>query len=81
VANWILTEIILALVFYLLCFVLVGFPLLGILVVLAVVYPIIGGVKANNGEVWKYPFSLQIFRIEEEEEEPLTQDETPTKFC
>ncbi len=81
VTNWILTVVILGLVSYLLCFVLIGFVLLGLLLVLVVLYPIIGGIKANNGEVWKYPFSLQIFRVEDDEDKPSTQDETPTKFC
>ena len=27
-----------------------------------VVLPIIAGIKANNGEVWKYPLTLQIIK-------------------
>jgi uncharacterized Tic20 family protein len=80
VTNWILTEIILGLIFFLLTFIIIGWPLLLVLAILSVIYPIIGGVKANNGELWKYPFSLQVFHIEEEEEEPPLQDETPTKI-
>ena len=32
------------------------------LAVLGIVFPIIGGIKANNGEVWKYPLSIPIPR-------------------
>ena len=45
----------------LLVFVLVGFPLLGILGVLSIVFPIIGAVKANEGTVWTYPLSIKFF--------------------
>lgn len=52
VVNWIITEFILGLIFAALCFIYIGIPLVIILGVLSVVFPIIGGVKANNGEVW-----------------------------
>jgi len=58
-ANWILSLIVYAVVSALLILVLVGIPLLIALGVLAVVFPIVGGIKANNGETWKYPLSIQ----------------------
>ena len=61
VTNWIITEIILGVIFALLCLVGIGIPLLIGLGIMSVVYPIIGGIKANNGEVWSYPFSLNFF--------------------
>ena len=57
--NWILSLIVYAVVSVLLILVLVGIPLLIALGVLTVVFPIIGGIKANNGEIWKYPLSIQ----------------------
>lgn len=62
VANWIITAFILALVFLLLCFVVIGVPLLIVLAVVSVVFPIIGAVKASNGEVWTYPCSIAFFK-------------------
>lgn len=59
VVNWIITEFILAIVFLLLCFVLIGIPLLIALAVVGVVFPIIGTVKASNGEAWTYPCSMK----------------------
>jgi hypothetical protein len=64
VVNWIITAFILGIVFGLLCFILVGFPLLFVLGVLAVVFPIVGAVKALNGEAWIYPCSIPFFRVE-----------------
>jgi len=28
----------------------------------AIAFPIVGGIKANNGEVWRYPLSIQFFK-------------------
>lgn len=62
IVNWILTEIILLLLIAPLCFILIGFPLLFILGVLGIVFPIIGAIKAGNGEVWSYPCSIRFFK-------------------
>ena len=62
VMNWILTEFILLLLIVPLCFILIGFALLFILSVLAIVFPIIGAIKAGNGEVWPYPCSIRFFK-------------------
>jgi uncharacterized protein len=62
VVNWIISELIYFFVSFILLFVLVGFLLLPALAVLAIVFPIIGGVKASNGEVWKYPLSIPFFK-------------------
>ena len=59
VVNWIISELIYAVVGALLVLVLIGVPLLIILGLLGVIFPIIGGIKANNGELWKYPLSIR----------------------
>jgi uncharacterized Tic20 family protein len=64
VVNWIITEIILGIVFGILCFILIGIPLLAVLIVLGIVFPVIGGIKANNGEVWSYPYSIKFFPVD-----------------
>jgi uncharacterized Tic20 family protein len=64
VVNWIITEFILGIVFALLCFVVIGIPLLFALAVVTVVFPIVGGLKANNGEAWKYPCSIGFFSVD-----------------
>ena len=61
--NWIISEILYGVLCVILLFVVVGLPLLVALGVLAVVFPIIGGIKANNGEVWRYPMSITFFTV------------------
>jgi uncharacterized protein len=62
VMNWIISALIYGAVCFLLLFLVIGFPMLMVLVVLAIAFPIVGGIKANNGEVWKYPLSIQFFK-------------------
>ena len=46
----------------LLMFVLIGIPLLIALAIVAVVFPIIGGIKANDGKLWPYPMSIRFLK-------------------
>ncbi len=62
VMNWILTEFVLLLIIVPLCFILIGFALLFILGILGIVFPIIGAIKAGNGEIWPYPCSIRFFK-------------------
>lgn len=58
VVNFLISYVIYAAISTVLLFAFVGFPLLILLGIAAVVFPIIAGIKANNGEVWKYPLSI-----------------------
>lgn len=64
VMNWILTLLVMGFGVCILTFATcgVGFWLFLPLIVLDVVWAIVGGVKANNGEVWKYPLSIRFLR-------------------
>ncbi len=62
VANWIVSSLIYLGVSLLLIFVLIGIPLILLLCAVGVIFPIIGGVKAGDGIVWKYPMSITFFR-------------------
>ncbi|MEI6706156.1 MAG: DUF4870 domain-containing protein [Methylococcales bacterium] len=62
VVNWIISELIYGAIGFMLLFVLIGFPILGILGILGLVFPIIGGIKANNGELWHYPMTINIIK-------------------
>ena len=64
VVNWIISAAIYAAVCALLIVIVIGVPLLWVLGVLCIVFPIIGGIKANNGELWKYPLSIQFLKRE-----------------
>jgi hypothetical protein len=61
VTNWILSALIYTVVSGILCAVLIGIPLLLAVLVLSIVYPIIGAVKASHGQVWRYPLSINFF--------------------
>ncbi len=62
VVNWIISLIIYVAISIVLVFVLVGFLLLAVVGVLSIVFPVIGGIKASNGEVWPYPLSIRFFK-------------------
>jgi uncharacterized protein len=62
VVNWIISVIIYGCVCLVLTLILIGKLLLFILFALCVVFPIIGGIKANNGEIWKYPLSIEFVK-------------------
>lgn len=62
VINWIISELIYGAICSVLLFVIIGFPMLMILGILGVVFPIIGGIKANNGELWRYPMTINIIK-------------------
>jgi len=59
VANWLLSLLIYGTVAFLLVFVLIGIPLLWVLGILNIVFAIVGGIKANDGVVWAYPFTIR----------------------
>lgn len=60
--NWIISAVIYAIISTILVFVVVGIPLLIALGILSIVFPIIAGVKANNGETWKYPLTIAFIK-------------------
>ena len=45
-----------------LIFLLIGIPLLIVLAILQVVFIIIGAIKADNGELYKYPMTIQFIK-------------------
>jgi uncharacterized Tic20 family protein len=60
--NFILSMLIYSLIAFVLTFVLIGIFVFMALAVIAVVFPIIGGIKANSGELWKYPLTLNLIK-------------------
>jgi uncharacterized protein len=61
-ANWILSDLIYLMVCLPLFIVVIGIPLLVALRIIGIIFPIIAGIKANNGEVWKYPLSIPFLK-------------------
>lgn len=62
IINWLLTEFILLIIAGILCFVLIGFPLLFLISIAGIIFPIMGAIKAGNGEIWVYPCSIRFFK-------------------
>jgi len=58
VMNWIITGLVYFAISFVLMFVLIGIPMMMALGVVTVVFSIIGGIKANDGELWEYPMTL-----------------------
>jgi uncharacterized Tic20 family protein len=62
IANWMISALIYSVVSGILCFVLIGFLGLAALFVMGIVFPIIGAVKANNGEFYEYPLTIKFLK-------------------
>ncbi len=62
VINFIISLIIYYLISIVLLLVFIGFFLLLALLAVSIIFPIIGGIKANNGELWKYPLVIELVR-------------------
>ena len=57
--NWIISELIYVLISALLIVVMVGIPMLVVLGIVGVIFPILAGLKANDGVVWQYPLTMK----------------------
>lgn len=62
VVNWMISATIYAIISFVLMFVLVGFLTILAVAVMGIVFPIIGAVKANNGELWEYPLTIKFLK-------------------
>lgn len=62
VTNWLISCLIYGVISFVLTFVLIG--LLGFLALalMGIIFPIIGGIKANNGEFWEYPLTIKFLK-------------------
>lgn len=62
VFNWMISAVIYCIVSAVLILLLVGFLTMFALVLVSIIFPIIGAIKASEGEVWPYPLSIPIFK-------------------
>jgi uncharacterized Tic20 family protein len=61
--NWLISLFIYSAICAVLSIIIIGIFGLVILVVLNLIFAIIAAVKANNGELWVYPFSIKFFKV------------------
>lgn len=62
VVNWMISVTIYAIVSVILMIVIIGFLTILAVGVMGIVFPIIGAVKANNGELWQYPLTIKFLK-------------------
>ncbi len=62
IVNWMLSALIYSVVSFVLAFVLIGFLGFIALAVTGIVFPIVGAIKANNGEFWEYPLTIKFLK-------------------
>ena len=60
--NWLISAAIYFAVGFVLWLLLIGIPIVIAVMVCSVVFPIMAGIKANNGEVWKYPLTISFLK-------------------
>lgn len=63
IMNWLISGTIYGIISGILVVALIGIPMLIILVILSVVFPIIGALRANESILWRYPLSITFFGI------------------
>jgi len=61
IANFMLSMLIYIIISLILCLLIIGIPMLIALGIIEIVFIIIAAIKANSGEYWKYPLSIQFF--------------------
>lgn len=59
IVNWLLSVLIYGVISIILVVLAIGIFLLWALGLLALIFPIVGAIKANDGEVWSYPLSIR----------------------
>ncbi|MGY6631291.1 MAG: DUF4870 domain-containing protein [Wenzhouxiangella sp.] len=62
VFNWLISALIYGVISLILTLVVIGALGLIAVAILSIVFPIIGGIKASDGEVWPYPLSIKFFK-------------------
>ena len=63
VTNWMISATIYGIVSFVLMFVLIGFLTGAVVWLLAIIFPIVGALKANNdGDLWEYPLTIKFLK-------------------
>lgn len=62
VMNWIISSLIYSAISLILCLIFIGIVLITALWICSLIFIIIGGLKANNGETWPYPLSIRFLK-------------------
>lgn len=62
VTNFMISMMIYGFISFVLMFVLIGFLTILAVMLIGVIFPIVGAIKANNGELWEYPLTIKFLK-------------------
>lgn len=62
IVNWVLSAIIYSLVCFVLTFILVGIFAFIVLGICALVFAVVGAIKAHDGVLWEYPVTIKFLK-------------------
>lgn len=62
VTNWLISSLIYWIISGVLAIILIGFLGMLALFIMGIAFPIMGGIKANNGEFWEYPLTIKFLK-------------------
>jgi uncharacterized protein len=62
ILNWLISEMIYITVSFILCFVVIGIPLLIAIVLVGLIFPLIGTIEATQGKSYKYPMTIEFVK-------------------
>ncbi|WP_438962534.1 DUF4870 domain-containing protein [Nonlabens sp.] len=62
ITNWIISSFIYFIVSFILTCFLIGYVLLFALIIISIIFPIIGAVRASEGRFYRYPLSIPFIR-------------------
>ena len=60
--NFQITTVILSIIAGILCFILIGFPMLLGLILGNIIFSIVGAIKVHGGEPYRYPYNIRMIR-------------------
>ena len=62
VMNWILSALIYFVICFITSFIVIGALGFIVLALVSIIFPIMGGIKASNGETWPYPLTIKFIK-------------------
>lgn len=62
IMNWLISELIYFSIGAILSVVLIGIPIVIAVFICSIIFTILGGIRAGNGEYYVYPFSIKFFK-------------------
>ncbi|AQQ68253.1 hypothetical protein Mag101_11835 [Microbulbifer agarilyticus] len=65
ILNWMISALIYSVILIFLMIIVIGVFGFLILLLLDIIFVVVGAINASEGKLWKYPLSIQFFKVEE----------------